>query len=79
MISGMTSKIAVSLPDHLVAEARAAVAQGRAPSVSAYVAAALEEKTKLDGLGALLEELLAASGGPLTDRERAAADAVLDD
>ena len=78
MISGMTSKIAVSLPDHLVAEARAAVAQGRAASVSAYVAAALEEKTKLDGLGSLLEELLAAGGGPLTDQERAGADAVLD-
>lgn len=48
------------------------------PTVSAYVAAALEEKAKLDDLAALLDEMLAASGGPLTDDEGAAADAVLD-
>src|SRR5436853_131240 len=36
----MTTKIAVSLPDEQVAAARRAVAEGRAPSVSAYVASA---------------------------------------
>jgi Arc/MetJ-type ribon-helix-helix transcriptional regulator len=77
MIVGMTSKIAVSLPDHLVAQARGAVAQGRAASVSAYVAAALEEKVKLDDLAELLDELLAETGGPLTDEERRTTDAVL--
>lgn len=77
MIVGMTSKIAVSLPDHLVAQARGAVAQGRAASVSAYVAAALEEKVKLDDLAELLDELLAETGGPLTDEERQIADTVL--
>lgn len=77
MISGMTSKIAVSLPDELVAEARAAVADGRASSVSAYVAAAMREKTKLDDLRSLLDELLAETGGPLTDQERRTADAAL--
>lgn len=78
MIIGMTSKIAVSLPDHLVAQARQAVAEGRAASVSAYVAAALEEKSKLDDLGALLDEMLAETGGPLSAEERRAADDVLD-
>ncbi|MGH8902291.1 MAG: toxin-antitoxin system antitoxin subunit [Egibacteraceae bacterium] len=72
------SKVAVSLPPELVAHARRAVAEGRAPTVSAYVAAALEEKAKLDDLAELLSEMLAASGGPLTAEERAVADAVLD-
>ena len=36
--SGMTIKIAVSLPDELVAERQGRVASGRAASVSAYVA-----------------------------------------
>ncbi len=72
MMIGMTSKakIAVSLPPPLVDAARAAVARGRAPNVSAYVAHALEEQIKLDDLGALLKELLEESGGPLTDSER---------
>ncbi|HWB73089.1 MAG TPA: hypothetical protein VG452_12815 [Egibacteraceae bacterium] len=42
------------------------------------MAAALEEKAKLDDLATLLSQMLAESGGPLTDEERAAADAVLD-
>jgi hypothetical protein len=45
--------------------------------VSAYVASALEEKVKLDELAALLEEMLAESGGPLTPAERRAADRAL--
>lgn len=78
MINGMTtSKIAVSLPPELVAQARRAVADRRASSVSAYVAAALEEKAKLDDLAALLEDMLAQTGGPLTARERRAADEAL--
>lgn len=77
MMMSMTtrSKIAVSLPARLVEQARAAVVQGRAPNVSAYVERALEEQVKLDDLGSLLEELLAESGGPLTDAERAEIDA----
>jgi antitoxin ParD1/3/4 len=78
MIEGMTSsKIAVSLPAPLVAHARRAVAQRRAESVSAYVAAALAEKAKLDGLADLLQEMLAETGGPLTAEERRAADRAL--
>lgn len=76
MITGMTSrtKIAVSLPTGLVMAAKGAVAQGRAPSVSAYVTRAIEEQAKLDDLDTLLAELLERSGGPLTDEERAEID-----
>ena len=51
--------------------------KGRAESVSAYVAAALEEKSKLDELGELLQEMLAETGAPVSAREREAADRAL--
>jgi len=70
-------KIAVSLPAQAVKGARRAVLRGRAKSVSAYIASALEEKTKLYDLATLLDEMLAASGGPLTTAERRAADRAL--
>jgi hypothetical protein len=72
-----TYKIAISLPKRIAERTRQAVLRGRASSVSAYVAAALEEKTKLDDLGELLAEMLAESGGPLTAAERRAADRAL--
>jgi len=77
--SGMTryAKLAVSLPVRAAEQARRAVRQGRAPSVSAYVAQAIEEKTKLDDLASLLDDMLAESGGPLTVAERRAADRAL--
>jgi Arc/MetJ-type ribon-helix-helix transcriptional regulator len=53
----MTTKIAISLPDQLVAEARSAVAVGAAASVSAYVAEALAQRSRRDSLVALLAEL----------------------
>lgn len=79
MMTGMTAKekIAVSLPPGLVKAARSAVRGGRAPNVSAYVADALAEKVMLDDLSALLEEVLAETGGPLTRAERQAADRIL--
>ena len=67
-------KIAVSLPAPAVERARAAVRSGQAPSVSAYIAAALEEKAKLEDLASLLEEMLAETGGPLTAAEKAGAE-----
>jgi len=67
----------VSLPALAAESARRAVRRGRATSVSAYVAAAIEEKAKLDDLAVLLNEMLAASGGPLTATERRAADRAL--
>ncbi|MDQ1377205.1 MAG: hypothetical protein QOE15_1378 [Acidimicrobiaceae bacterium] len=78
MIAGMTTaKIAVSLPMELVEQAQRAVAEGRAASVSAYVARALEEQSKLDDLASLLKEMLAETGGPLSAAERKAADQAL--
>jgi antitoxin ParD1/3/4 len=75
MIAGMKSaKIAVSLPAALVRQARGAVRRGRAASVSSYVAAALEEKGKLDDLAELLDSMLAETGGRLTVKEKRAAD-----
>ncbi|HEY6559935.1 MAG TPA: hypothetical protein VI072_21775 [Polyangiaceae bacterium] len=72
-----TEKIAISLPKNVAERARQAVRRGRAASVSAYVAAALEEKAKLDELSTLLAEMLAESGGPLTKAEKLAADRAL--
>lgn len=75
----MTSfeKIAVSLPTQAVESARRAVRRGQATSVSAYIAGAIEEKAKLHDLASLLDEMLAASGGPLTAAEQRAADRAL--
>ena len=70
-------KIAVSLPAPLVSSARKAVREGRANNVSAYVAAAMEEKSKLDDLADLLSEMLGETGGPLTAAERRRADRAL--
>ena len=65
--SGMTAKIAVSLPDHLVAEARAAVAEGRAGSVSAYVAESMAVKSRRRTLAEVLDELDVELGPPGDD------------
>lgn len=70
-------KLAVSLPVRAAESARRAVRRGHAASVSAYVAAAIEEKAKLYDLAALLDEMLAESGGPLSATERRAADRAL--
>jgi Arc/MetJ-type ribon-helix-helix transcriptional regulator len=72
-----TEKIAVSLPRELVRRARGAVQRGRAPSLSAYMAGAIEQRARLDELQDLLDEMLIESGGPLTAAERRAARAAL--
>jgi Arc/MetJ-type ribon-helix-helix transcriptional regulator len=72
-----TTKLAISLPRPLAERTRRAVRKGRAASVSTYVAEALEEKTKMDDLAGLLDEMLAESGGPLTSSERSRASAAL--
>lgn len=73
---GMTTKIAVSLPDHLVVEAREAVEGGRAPSVSAYVAAAMQAFGRRDSLAALLDDLDAEFGTPDPDTKAWAREAL---
>jgi Arc/MetJ-type ribon-helix-helix transcriptional regulator len=65
----MTTKVAISLPDDLVAAARQAVADGRAASVSAFVADAIEEQGRYEQLSALLSEMTADEGPP-TDEDR---------
>jgi hypothetical protein len=72
-----TEKIAISLPLRVAERTRSAVRRGVAPSVSAYIVKALEEKVKLDELSTLLDEMLEESGGPLTAAERRAADRAL--
>lgn len=52
----MTTRITVSLPDHLVEQVRREVEEGKAASVSAYVADALEEKVPAIGLRELLRQ-----------------------
>jgi antitoxin ParD1/3/4 len=78
MIAGMTSaKVAISLPREVLARARAAVRRGDAPSLSAYVSQAIEEKTSDDDLMKMLEEMLEETGGPPTPEEIHWADGVL--
>lgn len=67
-------KLAISLPSRAAESARRAVRQGRAASVSAYVASAIEEKSKREDLAAFLEAMLAETGGPLTAAEAREAD-----
>ncbi|MGH3851465.1 MAG: hypothetical protein ACRDRT_17530 [Pseudonocardiaceae bacterium] len=63
----MTSKIAVSLPDELVDAARVAVAEGRAASVSAYVATAMADYAQTDDLALLLADMAAEQGPPAAE------------
>ena len=65
----MKTKIAVSVPEELVEDAKRAVAAGSVRSVSAYVAAAMRAYRQKEALGDLLDDL-AAEHGPLTDDDR---------
>ena len=57
-------KIAVTLPPELVSAARRAVRQGRAASVSAYVAESMALRGREDTLRQLLDEMDAEYGPP---------------
>ncbi|MBV8560296.1 MAG: toxin-antitoxin system antitoxin subunit, partial [Acidimicrobiia bacterium] len=48
----MTTKIAISLPDEVLAAARRAVREGRASSLSGYIAATLAERQDYEDLAA---------------------------
>jgi Arc/MetJ-type ribon-helix-helix transcriptional regulator len=73
-----TRKITVTLPDEQLAEVRALVSAGRAANVSAFVqhavAIALADAA---GWREMLKEALDQTGGPLTPKEKAWADAIL--
>ena len=63
-------KIAISLPLRAAESARRAVKEGRAPSVSAYIADVIEDRETQLNLDELLEQWLEESGGPATPAER---------
>lgn len=61
------TKIAVTLPPELVAEAKRAVAEGRAPSVSAYVAEAVASHSERHSLRGYVDALIAEYGPPASE------------
>lgn len=76
MMLGMTTKakIAVTLDPARVDAAKRAVAEGLATSVSAYVERAMLSYERGDSLDQLLDEMLEATGGPMTPEEIARID-----
>jgi Arc/MetJ-type ribon-helix-helix transcriptional regulator len=60
----MTTKLAVSLPDELAEQAREAVRQGRAPSVSAYIAEAMAQSARTRSITSLVADMRAEDGAP---------------
>lgn len=79
MVIGMaTSKITITLPDEQLEEIRSLVAAGQAASISGFVQHAVRVAL-FDAAGwrEMLHDALQQTGGPLTKKERAWADAVL--
>lgn len=79
MVFGMaTTKITITLEDAQIGEVRALVAAGKSASVSAFVkhavGVALHDEA---GWREMLKDALRQTGGPLTQKERAWADAQL--
>lgn len=71
MIISMTRrKIAITLPEEQVAAARRAVAEGRSPSVSAYISQALARRDADEELAETVAEIYAEAGPP-TEEDRA--------
>jgi hypothetical protein len=64
-----TEKIAITVPKDVLRRARQAVKAGAATSLSAYISRIIDEKTRRDDFDAMLEEMLAETGGPLTPKE----------
>jgi Arc/MetJ-type ribon-helix-helix transcriptional regulator len=79
MVFGMaTSKITITLPVDQVEEIRALVAARQAATVSAFVKHAVEVALHdAGGWREMLQDALRQTGGPLTQKERAWADARL--
>ncbi len=79
MVFGMaTTKITITLHDNRVKEIRSLVAAGQAASISAFVQHAVGVAlSDAAGWKEMLEDALQQTGGPLTKKERAWADALL--
>jgi Arc/MetJ-type ribon-helix-helix transcriptional regulator len=78
---GMTkpkAKIAITIDSDVLDCVESAVDTGPLRSVSAYIEhAVVNELAAQDDFDAMLEEMLEATGGPLTDEERAEARRIL--
>jgi Arc/MetJ-type ribon-helix-helix transcriptional regulator len=79
MVIGMaTTKVTITLEDEQLEEVRSMVAAGQAASISAFVkhavGVALHDAA---GWKEMLEDALQETGGPLTQKERVWADAIL--
>ena len=73
-----TTKVTITLEDAQLAAIRELVAAGKAESVSGFVQHAVGVSlADVAGWGAMLGAALAKTGGPLTAKERAWADAIL--
>jgi Arc/MetJ-type ribon-helix-helix transcriptional regulator len=73
-----TTKITITLPDDQVEEVRALVAAKGAANVSAFVKHAVRlALNDAAGWREMLKDALQQTGGPLTHKERAWADALL--
>ena len=80
MLFGMaTRKDTITIDEHDLARVKALVADGKASSVSAFVQhAVVVALTDASLWDETFEQWLADTGGPITDKERAWADWVLD-
>jgi len=72
----MRSRVTVTVDEAVVRTAEAAVAEGRAPSMSAWVASAMAERARRETLADVLADIRAELG-PATDEETAWARSVL--
>lgn len=80
MANGMatTTKFTITLDTAQFEEIKRLVASGQAPSASAFVKKAIDTALNdVIGWRQMLDEMLEATGGPLTDAERRWADKIL--
>ncbi len=72
MVNGMaTAKITITLPDRQLDEIRKRVAAHEASSVSGFIQQAVQKSLQNAAeFRALVDEVLIATGGPLTPKER---------
>jgi len=74
-----TTKITITLEDEQLESIRSLVAAGRADTVSGFVKHAVGVALRdVEGWKEMLEQALQETGGPLTVKERAWADGILD-
>lgn len=73
MVIGMaTTKITITVPNHQLAEIKKRVTAREVASISGFVQRAVQKSLENEAeFRAMIDEGLAATGGPLTARERA--------